>query len=97
MKKILWIVDVLGWAYHNRATALAKEMPQYTHEFLVYSTDGFGCFNMDADLIVCPDPRILKYYNYFYIGPTALIANAPKLFRINLNEPCSLEYLCLPS
>ena len=98
MKKILWIVDVLGWAYHNRATVLAKEMPQYEHHFMEYPKAGFmPILFFDPHLIVCPDPRILCRFIDEYKGPTVLIANAPKLFRINLNEPCSLEYLCLPS
>ena len=92
MKKILWIVDVAGWAYHNRAVAIAKELPGYEHVFLIYPVDGFDLFAlMDADLIVCPDPRVLVYYPNVYTGPTVLIANAPKLFRINPDEVCSLE------
>ena len=91
MKKILWIVDVEGWAYYNRAVAIAKELPQYGHRFLIYPVDGFGLIIMDVDLVVCPDPRVLVYYSKVYTGPTVLIANAPKLFRINPDEVCSLE------
>ena len=94
MKKILWIVDVAGWAYMNRAIAMAREMPQYIHEFMEYPKTGFmPILFFDPHLIVCPDPRVLEQYR-IWNGPTVLIANAPKLFRIDPNEPCSLESIC---
>lgn len=31
MKKILWIVDGVGWGYDNVAKAIEKELPNYQH------------------------------------------------------------------
>lgn len=31
MKKILWIVDGVGWAYNNIAKAIEKKLPNYQH------------------------------------------------------------------
>ena len=64
MKKIVWIADVPGWAYDNRARRLIALMPQYAHE-VVYNivqdfSEALGIM-AGADLIVCPDPRILCF------------------------------------
>ena len=61
---ILWIADVEGWAYDNRAKALSKALPGYQHKIAYNIVQRFGEYLTDlvnADIIVCPDPRILCF------------------------------------
>lgn len=55
MKTILWIYDLKGWAYWNRAHKLAEQMPQYEHKYIGmrerYSK--LQTAMNEVDLIVC--------------------------------------------
>jgi len=35
--KILWLIDVVGWAYHNRARAISAKLDNYDHVVLSVS------------------------------------------------------------
>lgn len=64
MPKILWIADVEGWAYDNRAKALSLALPGYEHAIvydIVKRFDEALPHLSTADLIVCPDPRVLCF------------------------------------
>jgi hypothetical protein len=64
MKKICWIADVPGWAYDNRAQAIAKALPNYQHVVVLNVIANFSdCLPVmtEADIIVCPDPRIMGF------------------------------------
>ena len=62
---IAWLVDVPGWAYDNRARRIARALPDYRHEryFNIVKAIGMGADPVailnQADVIVCPDPRLL--------------------------------------
>lgn len=79
--RICWIVDVPGWAYDKRARLLSAALPGYEHTMAVNIVRDFAAnvpAMMKADIIVCPDPRILP------IVPShdrvVLNLNAPKVF-----------------
>ncbi|HUV64901.1 MAG TPA: hypothetical protein VMW24_13465 [Sedimentisphaerales bacterium] len=78
MKPIIaWIVDQPGWAYDNRARAIAARLPQYDHRILCYSREGLGHL-FGADLVVCPDPRLIPYFG---ASPRVVLhINAVKIF-----------------
>lgn len=64
MKQICWIADVPGWAYDNRARALMKQLPGYEHVVIYNIVQRFDEAIVplsNADIIVCPDPRILCF------------------------------------
>ena len=64
MKRIVWIADVPGWAYDNRARRMASAMPQYEHVIVYNIVRNLASCLIDivkADIIVCPDPRILGF------------------------------------
>jgi hypothetical protein len=82
MKTICWIVDVSGWAYDNRARAIAKALPGYQHIIVVNIVRNLvdcAADLLNADIIVCPDPRILG----FVPGRKNVILhlNAEKIFK----------------
>jgi len=55
LKTILWIYDVKGWAYWNRAHKIAEKMPQYKHEY-ISTTASFGEVKTESDnanIVVC--------------------------------------------
>ncbi len=77
MKRIVWITDQPDWAYNVRAEAISRLLPQYEHRIVCYSREGFRRIE-GADIVVCPDPRLLPF-----IGATpkvALNVNAVKIF-----------------
>ncbi len=77
MKTIAWIYDTPGWAYSNRAEALARQLPGYVHRFVNPYQQGFLSL-LGADIIVCPDPRLLPYFG---AGPKVVLnINAVKIF-----------------
>ncbi len=80
--KICWIADVQGWAYHNRARAVSALMPAYSHRIvfdIVRRTAAALLAMSEADVIVCPDPRIMPWV----VGREKVVLhlNAKKLFR----------------
>jgi hypothetical protein len=77
MKTICWIYDTPGWAYSVRAEAIAKALPQYHHRFVCYPREGFLPL-LGADLVVCPDPRILPCFGAS--AKVVLHINAVKIF-----------------
>jgi hypothetical protein len=61
-KSILWIADVPGWAYDNRAKAIASRLPEFSHTIvydIVKNWDSVFPLVAAADIVVCPDPRLL--------------------------------------
>jgi hypothetical protein len=79
MKVVAWLTDAPGWAYENRARALAACLPQYEHRFVMYPRVGFLPL-LGADIVVCPDPRVLPYF-----GACAKVVqnvNAVKIFGV---------------
>jgi len=77
MPIIAWITDQPGWAYENRAVAIAGRLPQYEHRFVCYSREGFLPL-LGADVIVCPDPRLFQFFRRS--KKVILNLNAIKLF-----------------
>ncbi len=77
MKTIAWIIDVPGWAYDNRARGIARCLPQYQHRFIEYPKEGFLRL-LGADVIVCPDPRVLPCFGA--CQKVVLNLNAIKIF-----------------
>ncbi len=80
--KICWIADVPGWAYDHRCRAVSALMPAYSHSivFDVVRRTGDALLAMsEADVIVCPDPRVLPLVP----GPHKVVLhlNAIKLFK----------------
>ena len=83
--KICWIADVPGWAYDNRRRAVAARMPGYAHSVVfdvVRRTGEALPLLSEADIIVCPDPRVLP----FVPGRAKVVLNlnAAKLFGIDI-------------
>lgn len=79
--KICWIVDVAGWAYDNRRRAVAARLGGYIHSvaFDVVRRPGEALPLMsEADVIVCPDPRVLPLVPGHH--KVVLNLNAVKLF-----------------
>ena len=61
-KQILWIADVPGWAYDNRAKQIASKLPCYSHTIvydIVKNWENVFPLVAGADIVVCPDPRLL--------------------------------------
>jgi hypothetical protein len=59
---IAWIADQPGWAYDNRAKRLSALLPEYDHVIVMnpMARHGESLVRLaSADLIVCPDPRLL--------------------------------------
>jgi len=78
MKPIIaWLVDQPGWAYANRARNIARRLPRYEHRIICYSREGLGRL-FGADLVVCPDPRLLPFFGASQA--VVLNLNAPKIF-----------------
>lgn len=83
-RSILWLVDVPGWAYDRRAKMLSVHLPGYQHRILYnivaalrgVSAAVAAAALADADIIVCPDPRILPLLE----GCVVLSLNAVKVF-----------------
>ncbi len=79
--KIVWFADVPGWAYDNRATAISAILTGYDHKIIMNPVKNYSDAVLaiaHADLIVCPDPRLMKYLP---IGSmTILHVNAIKIF-----------------
>ena len=62
--KVVWIADQPGWAYHNRALAISAALPGYEHEVVMNPMAEFNSALIRlaaADLIICPDPRLLPF------------------------------------
>ena len=82
MKTIVWIVDVPGWAYNNRAMRIKRHLPDYNHVIVFNIVRERGkALNVirTADVIVCPDPRLLKLLPYD--GRIVQNVNAIKIFK----------------
>ena len=80
-KKIAWIADQPGWAYDNRARNISALLPQYEHEIIMNPLANYSdaiVAMARADLIVCPDPRLLPYFPYR--DNVLLHINAIKIF-----------------
>ena len=83
MKTVLWIVDVPGWAYDNRANMLCHHLPEDSYLHIVWEYPLLGLKPIKKvlpDIVVCPDPRLLSFLAGIYDGPVVLNLNAPKLF-----------------
>jgi len=86
---IAWIVDVPGWAYDNRAKRIERALPDYHHVrfFNIAATIAFNgkAFMMwivdQADVIVCPDPRLLKFFTDEMRPKIVQNLNAIKIFE----------------
>jgi len=81
MKKIVWIADVPGWAYDNRAATAIVLLPDYEHQIVFNPIKNLATaipVCIAADLIVCPDPRLLPFLPLH--EKTVLHLNAVKLF-----------------
>jgi len=76
---VAWITDQPGWAYDNRAQTLSRLMPGYEHRTVCYSHVGFAGVQ-GADVIVCPDPRILPCFQDR--ENVVLHVNAIKIFAV---------------
>jgi len=77
---IAWITDQPGWAYANRARAISACLPQYEHRLVCYSQEGLWRLR-GADLVVCPDPRLIPYFGARpWPAPVVLNLNAIKIF-----------------
>lgn len=62
-KQVLWIADVPGWAYDNRAKQIASRLSSYSHTIIydiIKNWDSVMPLVAAADIVVCPDPRLLK-------------------------------------
>jgi hypothetical protein len=62
-KQIVWIADVPGWAYDNRAKQIASRLSDYSHLIIydiVKNWEKAMPLVAGADIVVCPDPRILN-------------------------------------
>lgn len=84
MIKVGWIVDVPGWAYANRAENISRALPKenYEHRIVVNIVKNFSEALQqlhDVDIIVCPDPRIIRN---FVPWPEKIVlnVNAIKIF-----------------
>lgn len=85
---IAWIVDVPGWAYDNRAKRIERALSDYHHVrfFNMPVTIGlngkpFMMWIIDqADVIVCPDPRLLKFFTKEMRSKIVQNLNAIKIF-----------------
>lgn len=85
--KICWIVDVPGWAYDNRRRAVASRLRGYAHSVVfdvVRRTGDALPLLSEADIIVCPDPRVLPFVPGH--DKVVLNLNAVKLFGIDLTN-----------
>lgn len=74
---VAWIVDQPDWAYAKRALGISACLPQYEHRIVVYSQVGLAPI-AGADLIVCPDPRLFRYFAAS--SRVVLNLNAVKIF-----------------
>jgi hypothetical protein len=88
LPKIVWIADVTGWAYDNRARAIAAQLPEYEHH-VVYNpvkhyADALPVL-LTADLVVCPDPRLLPLL--VGVRPIVQHVNAIKIFKRHDHDP----------
>ena len=78
---IAWIADQPGWAYHNRARGVSALLPQYEHEIIMnpMADVNKSLIRMaGADLVVCPDPRLLPFLPFR--DNVILHINAVKIF-----------------
>jgi len=78
---ICWLVDVPGWAYDKRARMMTAALPHYEHVRLFNIVANYATalpVMSKADIIVCPDPRILPYVPGR--DNVVLNLNAPKIF-----------------
>lgn len=54
---IMWLYDVKGWAWWNRAVLMSKALPQYTHVFIPtrhYNPESLPDINIQANIVVTP-------------------------------------------
>ena len=65
---IAWLVDVPGWAYDIRSRRIERALPDYRHQryfniekAIMMKADPISILNQ-ADVIVCPDPRLLVLF-----------------------------------
>ena len=80
--KVVWLADVPGWAYHNRAKRLIERLPAFDHVIVFNAAKFIGKAlqaTRDADVIVCPDPRLLRIFPWR--GNVVQSVNAIKIFK----------------
>lgn len=84
---IAWLVDVPGWAYDNRARRIERALPDYRHEryfniekAIMMGANPISIINQ-ADVIVCPDPRLLMLFSDKTKCKVVQNLNAIKLFK----------------
>lgn len=79
--KIYWLADQPGWAYDNRARAVSALLPDYDHEIIMnpLARHKESLIKLaTADIIVCPDPRLLPFLPFR--DNVILHLNAIKIF-----------------
>lgn len=82
MIRILWLADQPGWAYFNRAKHVGGACEGYEHTVVLDLVRNFGQaieLLTEADIIVCPDPRLLPFLAAWY-DKIVLNLNAIKIF-----------------
>jgi len=80
-KKLLWLADQPGWAYDNRAKVISKLLPDFDHAICMnpMAAPAAAMVAMcHADLIICPDPRLIPYFPFSH--KVLLHLNAIKIF-----------------
>ena len=79
--KLLWLADQPGWAYDNRAKTVSALLPDFEHEICMNPmADHAGAMvaMCHADLIICPDPRLIPFFPFSH--KMVLHVNAIKIF-----------------
>ena len=83
---IAWLVDVPGWAYDIRAKRIERALPDFRHQryfniekSIQMKADPIPIINR-ADVIVCPDPRLLVLFPEKMKRKIVLNLNAIKIF-----------------
>lgn len=79
--KIIWLADQPGWAYDNRATAISGLLSDFDHKIVLDPVRNYSKAIMaiaSADLLICPDPRLMAYLPMG--SKTILHLNAIKIF-----------------
>ncbi len=65
-KKVVWIIDVPGWAYDANVKQISQKLPQYQHQ-IVYGVQGVNESDLlTADIIVNVLPHYLTHCSQYY-------------------------------
>lgn len=93
--KILWLVDVPGWAYHNRATGLAAKLTNYEHIILMVSRMTRNVFwqkivDITPDITVMMHPSGFQAYDD--LGQILFIATGTRAMTSGEREKAIIYY-----